>query len=62
MLYLFTFGKKDLREKVQRMVEPRAYPHDDATRDFGYTPVDFETGVAAQTKEYLKLKNNTVGR
>ena len=29
------------------MVEPRAYPHDEATRDFGYDPLTFEVGITA---------------
>lgn len=52
-LYLLTFTKADYREKVQRLVEPRAYSHDDATRDFGYAPMDFATGVAGEVRAYL---------
>jgi uncharacterized protein YbjT (DUF2867 family) len=55
-LYLFSLTKIDYREKVQRLVEPRAYPHDDATRDFGYEPVSFEEGVQDEMKEYLIRK------
>ncbi len=47
-LFLLTFGKADMREKVQRMVEPRAYPHDEAMRDFGYCPVRFEDGIKGE--------------
>lgn len=42
MLYIVTVGKKDYREKVQRLVEPRTFDHSEATRDFNYTPVSFE--------------------
>ena len=56
VLYVLSFGKLDMREKVQRMVEPRAYDHDKATRDFGYAPVCFEEGIKdeiEQFKEYV---------
>lgn len=53
MLYLFTFGKKDYREKVQRLCEPRAYSHEEATQAFGYSPRSFSDGVADEIKEYL---------
>jgi len=52
LLYLLTFGKKDFREKVQRMVEPRAYSHEDATKDFGYNPLPFNEGVKAEIDMY----------
>lgn len=52
LLYLATLKKKDYREKVQRMVEPRVYSHKEAIEDFDYTPVKFEDGVKAQIKEY----------
>ncbi len=52
VLYLVTFKKKDYREKVQRLCEPRAYPHDDAKRDFGYSPRNFEIGIVDEVEEY----------
>lgn len=55
MLYLCTFGKKDFREKVQRLVEPRVFSHNDATRDFGYDPLPFEEGVNGEIEEFLSL-------
>ena len=57
MLYLVTIGKKDFREKVQRLVEPRTFDHTDATRDFGYEPVNFDDGVKGEIMEYLTLRN-----
>ena len=57
VIYLCSFTKLDYREKVQRLVEPRAYPHDDATRDFGYSPVGFQNGVTAEVAEHQKRKN-----
>lgn len=58
ILYLISFAKVDYREKVQRLVEPRAYPHDDATRDFGYAPVDFREGVWGEVGAYLARKHD----
>jgi len=57
-LFLVSFTKVDYREKVQRLVEPRAYPHDDATRDFGYDPVDFREGVWGEVAAYLARKHD----
>lgn len=51
-IYLLSFHKVDYREKVQRLVEPRAYNHDNATRDFGYNPVKFKEGVKQEILEY----------
>ncbi len=56
-LYLVSLTKIDYREKVQRLVEPRAYPHDDATRDFGYAPLGFAEGVEGEAAAYLARKN-----
>lgn len=56
IVYLLTFTKKDLREKVQRMVEPRAYLHELATQDFGYAPAKFADGVAEEIEMYKTTK------
>ena len=56
MLYIATMGRKDFREKVQRLVEPRIFDHSDATHDFGYTPVPFEEGVKSEIDEYVALR------
>lgn len=45
-----------IREKVQRLCEPRVYDHDDATRDFGYNPRMFRIGIVDEVKEYLQNK------
>lgn len=58
IIYLLTFAKKDYREKVQRLVEPRVYLHDEATKDFGYSPVNFEEGIVDEVKQYLESKKN----
>ena len=52
-LYAVSFGKKDYREKVKRLVEPRVYDHDDATRDWGYSPRTFNEGIVDEVKEYM---------
>lgn len=52
MIYILTLRKIDYREKVQRLVEPRAYSHQKATEDFGYNPVGFEDGVREEVEEY----------
>jgi uncharacterized protein YbjT (DUF2867 family) len=41
-------------EQVQRMQEDKAYPHDDATRDFGFDPMTFQEGIRIQCEEYKK--------
>lgn len=54
-LFCLTFGRKDYREKVQRLCEPRAYPHDEATKAFGYRPRNLSEGLAPEVAEYLAL-------
>jgi len=48
-----TLGKVDYVEKVQRMSEDRCFSHEDAKKDFGYSPEPFEVGIAREVKEYL---------
>lgn len=55
-IYGLTLGRKDLREKVQRLCEPRVYSHEAASRDFGYDPVEFPVGVRGEIQEYLAAK------
>jgi len=52
-----TLGKKIVREKVQRMVEPRAYSHDKAKEDFGYSPLEFKDGIKEEIKLYKQSIN-----
>lgn len=52
--YFLTFCKKDFREKVQRLVEPRVFSHQEATKDFGYNPAIFGVGVKDEIEEYIK--------
>lgn len=58
-VYLLSFKKVDLREKVQRLVEPRVYSHDEATTDFGYNPVPFEVGIKEEIEEFLSSIGTT---
>lgn len=53
ILKLATLGKSDYIEKVQRMGEDRSFSHEEAIRDFGYSPLPFEEGIKAEVKEYL---------
>lgn len=55
VIYLLSFKKIDMREKVQRLVEPRAYGHEEATRDFGYAPLPFEIGVREEIEMYRSV-------
>lgn len=56
LLYLISLKKIDYRERVQRLVEPRAYSYEKAKIDFGYSPMSFEEGVKAEVEEYIKSK------
>jgi len=55
-VYLLSLTRVDLREKVQRLCESRAYPHGEAVRDFGYDPMPFEEGLRREVRDYLRLK------
>ncbi len=46
-------GKVDYVEKVLRLGEDRSFSHEPATRDFGYEPELFETGLRREVEEYL---------
>lgn len=56
-LKVITAGKMDIVEKVQRMGEDRSYSHEKASKDFGYNPMDFETGIRIEVQQYLEKKN-----
>lgn len=56
-LYLLSLTRVDMREKVQRLCESRAYPHEEAVRDFGYDPMPFEEGLRREVRDYLNAKN-----
>lgn len=49
-----TLGRIDYVEKVQRMGEDRSFPHNQAARDFGYKPMQFQEGLTIEVKQYLQ--------
>lgn len=51
-IYGISLKKIDFREKIQRLVEPRAYPHYMAATDFGYSPAIFAIGVKDEIEAY----------
>lgn len=57
VLYWLTLKKVDFRERVQRLVEPRAYEHYAAANDFGYSPINFLDGLEKEVKEYIEAKS-----
>ena len=56
MMYYLSFKKVDYREKVQRLVEPRAYSHDKALKDFGFKPLSFEERIKEEINTYKQSK------
>ena len=40
-------------EQVMRMNEDKVFPHDDAARDFGYSPMRFQDGIVGEVRQYL---------
>lgn len=55
-LYYLSGKRKDFREKVKRLVEPRVYGHEDAAKDFGYNPVTFSEGIVDEVREYIESR------
>ncbi len=53
ILKVLTIGKIDYIEKVQRMSEDRCFSHEDAKKDYGYSPEPFDIGISREVKEYL---------
>jgi len=51
---VFSLGKVDYVEKVQRMAEDRSYSHDKAKNDFNYNPMSFKKGIQIESKQYLE--------
>jgi len=51
---VFSLGKVDYVEKVQRMAEDRSYSHEEAKSDFNYKPMSFEEGIQIEVKQYIK--------
>lgn len=53
---VFSLGKVDYVEKVQRMAENRSYPHEEAKSDFDFKPMSFEEGIQIEVNQYLSSK------
>ena len=51
-----TLGKVDYVEKVLRLGEDRSFSHEAASRDFGYAPEPFETGLKREVEEYIHAR------
>lgn len=51
---VFSLGKVDYVEKVQRMAEDRSYSHEEAKNDFDYKPMSFEDGIQIEVKQYIR--------
>ena len=54
VVYCLTLKKKDFREKVQRLCEPRTFSYLEAAEAFGYSPRTFQDGVKDEVAQYLK--------
>jgi hypothetical protein len=48
-------------EQVLRMQEDKAFDWGEAARDFGYSPVSFEEGIAGEVREYLESRASRRG-
>ena len=48
-----TGGRKDLVEKVLRMGEDRCFSNEDARRELGYEPEEFDLGLKREVEEYM---------
>jgi len=48
-------------EQVLRMQEDKAFDWSDAARDFGYSPMSFEEGIAGEVREYLESRASRRG-
>ncbi|MBR6158874.1 MAG: hypothetical protein IKQ40_01135 [Lachnospiraceae bacterium] len=57
--YLVSIGRIDLREKVQRLCEPRVYPHEEASRDFGYAPRTFRSAIGDEVRQYMEASKES---
>jgi len=55
-LNVMTRGKLNYIERVQRMGENRSFPHDQATRDFGYQPMTLAEGLRLEVKQFKNIR------
>lgn len=56
IIKIITFKKIDYIERVLRMGENRNYDHNNATRDFNYTPENFNDGLKREVLSYIESK------
>lgn len=59
MLYILSFKRLDIREKLFRLSENRAFEHTAISEELGYSPKPFEYWIGFLADEYLKEKKNT---
>ncbi|MEH6993698.1 NmrA family NAD(P)-binding protein [Neobacillus drentensis] len=52
-LKVFTFGKVDYIERVQRMGEDRNFSHKEAAKEFEYSPMPLSEGLKLEIEDYL---------
>ena len=57
IIWILTLGRSDYREKVQRLCEDKAFPHESASKAFGFKPRSFKDGIAEEIDDYLSRKN-----
>jgi len=43
-------------EQVQRLNENKSFPYEEATRDFGFSPLSFEQGIGVELKSLVVVK------
>ena len=62
LLFLYKLLKKKSfsvsYEQILRMKEDKVFPHLNAKRDFGFSPIEFYDGISIEIEEYKKEKNN----
>lgn len=63
-VYNAVFGKHAIIsvEQVMRMQEDKAFPHETATQDFGFTAICFEDGIREEIEEYKALNQKKSDR
>ena len=54
VVWALSLGKIDFREKVQRLCEDRAFPHEEAAKAFDFSPRPFEVGIVEEVGEYKR--------
>ena len=64
ILKVISLRRVDAVERVLRMGEDRTCSHEEATLDFGYSPMSFQDGIRIEIDEYLRSRkpSNVVNR